>query len=177
MSVLIAIASITTFIIDGKLYYYGKNEWGIHDKLPFKIIPEYWGYDRGMLGFVLTQNDGTLIAPGNKYWDYPNISISEVIKYGFNKEKIVTLINDSLGKEYYVVCTKNNDIHSKQELKITVVAKTDFINNEQLKWINIKNVSTEITELARNYLEILSMLLIFILIYYLLKNRKKTATV
>ena len=119
-----------------------------------------------MLGFVLSQNDETLIAHGNKYWDYPNISVSEVIKYGFNKRKIVTLINDSLGKEYYVVCTKNNDIHSKQDLQITLVGKANFINNEQLKWIDIKNVFSERMELARNYFEILLMLLIFILIYY-----------
>ena len=171
---LIFIAFITAFFIDSRLYYYGKSKWSTYDKLPFKVTPQYWGTDRGMIGFVLSHYDETLIGKGNKYFDYPKITVSEVIKYGFNEGKIVALVNDSLGKEYYVVCTKNNEINSKQDLKITIVGTADFINNDQLKWIHIKNVTTDKIELARNFSGILLILLIFILIGYSLKKRKET---
>lgn len=174
MAALIAIALTAAFIIDSKLYYYGKNEWGIHDKLPFTITPQYWGYDYGNLGFVLLRDDEAFIAHGLKYWT-SDVQVNEIIKYGFNKEKLVTLVNDSVGKEYYIECLKNNDIQSKQDLKITVIAKDSFIDNELLKWVDIKSVSTERMEIARNYLEIFVIILLFITVYYMVKQRKGSA--
>lgn len=172
IAILIAITLIILFVIDAKLYYYGKNDWEVHDKLPFKIIPKYWGYDYGNLGFVLEENGEAAIAKGVRYWGYPNIHINEILKYGFNKEKILVLINDSLGKEYYVTFIKDLDLHSHHDSKVAMVPKDSLINKENLKWIDIKNVTTDPIELARNYFEILLLVLIFILTRYLLKQRK-----
>lgn len=174
---LIIVALAIAVVIDSKLFFYGKNEWGIHDKLPFKTMPQYWGYNRGNLGFVLVDEaEMTFIAKGSKYWS-SDIEINEIIKYGFNKEKLVALVSDSLGKQYYVVCKKNPDVYSKQHLTINVVPKDSFINNEPIKWIDIKNVSTERMELAKNCLKIFLIFLISITIYYLLKNRKDATVV
>lgn len=153
-------------LLDKQLYYFGKNNWGIHDKLLFEITPEYWGYDRGMLGFVLVQDGTPLIAAkGDAPWSAPDIGIKEIIKYGFNKEKLAVLVKDSLGKEYYVECEKQSDTRSKQALKIIVVPKQGFISKEQFKWIEINNNSAGKMEEVRNYLEILLLFLFLIGIY------------
>ena len=167
MAGLIVITAIVVFIIDSKLYYHGKNDFGLHKELPFKIVPQYWGYDMGMLDFVLVQSGETVVAKGMTYWDNPNIKVNEILKYGFNKEKLIALVNDSLSKEYYIVCQKQTDAHSKQELKITVVPKQNFISDEQFKWIEIKNASMGRMEEARNYLEILLILMFLIITYNL----------
>ena len=158
---LITITAYLIITLDKQLYYYGKNDWCIHDKLPFKIAPQYWGYDMGSLGFVLEKNNETLISKG-KISKLPDAEINEIIKYGFNKEKLVALVNDSGGKKFYVVCIKNPNIYSKQDFTIDVVPQESFINNDPLKWIDIENVSTKQMELVRNYLEIFLLFLIFI---------------
>jgi len=174
--ILILIPIVVYFIIaiDRQLYYYGKNDWEIYGTIPFKTVPNYLGYDRGNYGFVLESEGGVAglgIGKGAKYWT-SDVEINEIIKYGYNKEKLVALVNDSLGKEYYVIFIKSPDIQSKQDLKIDVLNKDAFIDNNTLKWINIKGVSTEKMEIARNYLELFFITLIFILIYYTIRRKK-----
>ncbi len=161
--------------IDKQLYYYGKSDLGLNKELPFKIVPQYWGYDRGNYGFVLESKDGLAgIGQGAKYWT-SDVEVNEIIGYGFNKEKLLALVNDSLGKEYYVVFEKKTDTHLKQALEITVLPKQEFASKEQFKWIKIKNNSFAKMEEVRNYLELFLIFLALIAIYILLKNRKNVA--
>ncbi|MBZ5857190.1 hypothetical protein [Flavihumibacter profundi] len=171
MVALIAIALVTAIAIDSKLYYYGKNAWNIHEKLPLKITPNYLGYGKGNSGFALMDEDEmTLIARGNKYWS-SGIEVNEIIKYGFNKQKLVALVNDSLGNFFYIECSKNN-AHSKQDIKIAVLEKSAFLNSEKIKWIDVKNAPTYAMEITRNYLLIFSIIIFLIVAYFILVRKK-----
>lgn len=170
--ILIVISITIAYNIDSQLYYQGKNDWEIHNKLPFKIKPKFWGYNYGNLGFVLLRDDETLIANGKKD-SKTGFQINEIIKYGFNKDKLVVLVNDSSGNECYIKCIKNKLSQSEQDFQIIIIHKDDSLSSEQFKWINIKNFSTEKMELARSYLEIFVILIFFILIY-IIKTKKKS---
>jgi len=170
--VLIVISVTIAFNIDSQLYYQGKNDWEIYNKLPFKITPKFWGFNYGNLGFVLLWDDETLIANGKKDLK-TGFQINEIIKYGFNKDKLVALVNDSSGKECYIECVKIKLSQPEEDFQVVFFSKENFLSTEQFKWINIKNFSTEKMELTRNYLEIFVILIFFILIY-IIKIKRNT---
>ena len=160
---------VVAVIIDGKLYYYGRNIWCIHDELPLKIIPQYWGYERGHLGFVLLDEyDMTVVASGSKYWS-SDIEIRQILKYGFNKDKLVVLVVDTFGRERYVLLMKNDNKISKQYLEITVFSNVNFLNDRNIKWVDVKK-PTKRLELVRNYLIVFSIILLFIIMYRIVRK-------
>lgn len=169
--VCILISLIGVIIIDSKLFYFGKNEFNSFLKLPFDVKPEYWGYNKGQLGFVLTEKEGnTLVAKGVKYWE-SSLEVSELIRYGFNNTKIVVVVTDSIGHEFYIDITRNKEGHSNQLFKIRIVPSNEYSVDFSLQWINIKGVSTTTLERLRGIL-LIFIFFIFISIFlgWWLKN-------
>lgn len=182
-SILIFILSIVPLLLyfivklDMDLYYYGKNNYNIHDKLPFNLVPQNLETYKESNGFIIVDARGEyeeiILGNGIVYWNYPNVKINEVLKYGFNKEKLVALVNDSFGKEYYIIFDKSNDKNSKQTSKLTIQKKDEYQYSELLKWTNVKGISTKGKELMRSDLEMVLILLIIILIYNWLSETPK----
>lgn len=166
---LIILAMILLFIVDQKLYFYGKNDLILYKLLPFNVIPQYWGYNNGNLGFVLEQKGETVIAKGMRYWEYPSLIVNEILEYTFDNQKLIALVNDSLGNEYFIICKKTVNT---PDFNISVIAKGNFAHPEQYKWIKIKDVSNQKIELFRNILEILVIVLIVITFSIFWKRRK-----
>jgi hypothetical protein len=166
---IMSVTIVSYFKLDMELYYYGKSNNCFYATLPLNIKPEYWEYDRGNLGFVLLEEDETLIAKGSKYWG-SDIVIMNVNKYGFNKEKLIALVTDTKNDKHYIVCSKNNNIYSKKTINVKVINANQKVNFNELKWIDINKNSIKKLEDIKNYILIFLLIIIFYSFYILKKN-------
>ncbi|HPZ60645.1 MAG TPA: hypothetical protein PLS14_01715 [Bacteroidales bacterium] len=132
------IASASLYIIaDSDLYYYGKNNLPIYNKLPFEMKPEYWGYRRGMLNFViLDKNDFVHIGRGVGYWEYPEITIDSVISYGYNDTLLIAIVKDSCKQKY---CLRQYDTLSEELIPLQYCNIEKLKHDYNLKWIENPN--------------------------------------
>lgn len=160
--------SIAFFFIDKQLFYYGRSTFDFYKPLPLKIKAQYWNYDLGNLGFVLVDDyDMTLIAKGDRYFG-SDIEVKEVLKYGYNDEKLIGQIVALDNKKYYVECLKS-DANTKRDITTKVWGETYNALDENYNWIIIKNayIDNEIT--LRNCLGLLIIIFIISAFCFLLK--------
>ena len=159
--------------LDYKLYYYGKSNFTFYPHLPLNIVPEFWGLQNGNLGFVLLDEGGlTLIANGSKYWS-SEVVVDKILKYGFNKNQLIAYIKGKDKNNYYIICLKNNDIYSNQNVKINVSKEIDQFDSANFKWISNDESYFRKMELARNYFVLFSIVIIGILSYMLFCSQFK----
>lgn len=161
----------TYFFLDRQLYFYGKNDLKIYQPLPIKVKPEFWGYDKGNLGFVfIDEFDFTVVANGNRYKS-SEVVVNEIIKYGFNEEKLIVLVNDSSGVEHVLKCESIDE----SKINVSVDATADY---GELTWIEIKGNDGYVRkiELVRNYTQIAFVILIFVAGYLVVRKRMKVSS-
>lgn len=159
------------FFLDRQLYFFGKNDLDIYHPLPVKVEPEFWGYDKGNLGFVfIDEFDFTVVANGNRYKS-SEVVVNEIIKYGFDEEKIIVFVNDSSGVEHVLKCQDIDD----SKIDVSVDSTTDY---GELSWIEIKGSDGYVRkmELVRNYSQIAFVILIFVAGYMMVKRRMRVSS-
>jgi hypothetical protein len=169
--ILIILILVTTyFILDRKLYYYGKSDLNMYDLLPMKIKPEFrTGLDEG---FTLFNEYGfSLVGKGDKYIN-SDITVNKVVRYGFDQNELIAFVEDENSNRYYIDCLKENDKQSKREIVITVYNTSNQLNLKKFSWIEIRNNEKLINslELFRNYVLFISILLSIILLYKVIRG-------
>lgn len=120
---------------DRQLYFYGKSDLEIYNPLPIGVKPEYWGYDLGSIGFVLIDDfDFVVAGKGTKYRN-SEVIVDDIIRYGFDKRKIVVKVIDSLGNEHIIRLQSPDE----SDIEATVDATVD---QSRLTWVEIKGKDT-----------------------------------
>lgn len=174
LGLIIVLLGVIYLIADKQLFYYGKNDLKIYKSLPLDIRPESRNDFEG--GFILRNREGFAIAGkgvsvgkiGDTAFQYD--IIDKVLKYGFNKENVVVLIKDTARRKYYVEYLRDNTTMSKAYIKVKDIStELDFSVN---KWVDIQNGShMKFMELCRNYSLFIAIILLFILLYSILKRK------
>ncbi len=175
IAVIIIITAIAYYQLDKQLFYYGRNNLHIYHLLPYNVEPDYQPPFEG--GFALRQEDGFSIAGKGVSYTVNNkkIWINEVLKYGFHKKNLIAFVTDSNRTEYYV---KFNQGHSSSsEINGTIMFDNKEANSNQYQWIKIVGNDGYILNLAlwRNCLMFIAISLFLVLIYVLVKHRRKTS--
>lgn len=126
-------------ISDAYLYYYGRSKYNLFQQtLPGNFEPLFW--DRYYPGFVLTEDGFYRISPSNEYYKGDDtIHIARVMGYGFDKEKILVYVEDSIGKNHYITCSRDNptkEIYPRYQCK--VLDDDEKIDRNAYKWIDLE---------------------------------------
>ena len=161
---LLFVLGLTYSYTDRQLYFYGKNDLNIHHPLPISVKPNYWGHDLGNLGFVLVDDlDFVVIGKGNKYKS-SEIIVDEIIKYGFDKKRIITTVVDSLGREHLLTLQSGD----KSDIEVFVDAKNDY---NELTWIEIKGKDKYVRQLEwiRSFIRIGLFILVIVVGFRLVR--------
>lgn len=135
---ILIIASASLYIIaDSDLYYYGKNNLPIYNRLPFEMKPEYWGHRLDNSGFnIMDKYDFVHIGKGDGYWEYPGIIIDSVISYGFNDTLLIAIVKDSCKEKY---CLRQYDTLSEELIPLQYCNIEKLKHDYNLKWIENPN--------------------------------------
>jgi len=148
-------------VTDSKLYFQGKSDIKNFNKLPLNIVPQYDDYDIRAICFILEDKSGmSIIGYGCRYWS-SDVEIRKVIKYGYNDEKLLALINDSLGDEYWVQCEENMESKS-EEPNVQVLPKGTKVDESGYTWVVIDDKDYNDLIILRNRMKILFYCLFFI---------------
>lgn len=168
---------ITYFILDEKLFYYGRSDFIIYNSLPMQIIPD--NTNDFEYSFTLKDKYGfTIAAKGNSYeFNDTILKIKSVVSYSFNDEILVACILDEFDSLYYIEFKENNSNQSNIEISAKALKKIgNYCNLRSIDTIKDKKFINRII-IARNIIKLIFIVLmiisLFILIYYLLKNIKK----
>lgn len=175
--ILLIALSCCYLYLDRELFYYGKSNFTFYNGLPMGIKPKLT-HDFEY-GFILNDEHGFVIVSENNsrhsYLSSPNktIQIDEVLKYGFDNERLIVLIKDINGHKYYVDCFKGPNYSKNNESFINILRDEEFIDEKNLKWIElVKNKKdVERKESFRNFIEFTSVIIIIII--YVKFRRKK----
>lgn len=177
---IVLILGTTYFVADGKLYYYGKSRYNIFKhSLPLGMKPDYWGADVCFpaVGFTIEDRGGiVMIGKGESYlFEGDTIKIDRIIKYGIGQHKLITFIEDTNSRNYYIECQKNTDPQSKRELEINVLNNSYKIGDDY-KWVNLAADESKISELAmiRVY-TVFSFIVLIVVIpgaIFIIRNKK-----
>lgn len=162
---LLLILGVTYFVIDRHLSYYGKSDFDVYNLLPLKVNPEYRNEFEG--GFTLWDAYGfSLVGKGVKFRN-SDIEVNEVVKYGFDDERLVVLVEGVGGSRYFVGFKKNEDAQSKQDLDVNIWDTGKSFSSDDYKWIQIQNNDKLIRtmELLRNYVMFVAIALFLFLIF------------
>lgn len=169
------------FIADKKLYYYGKNDLHIYHTLPLGIQPEFRNnFDGGFVlwdkyGFALSGNMASVGEIGDS--TYQNDITKNIIKYGYNQESLVALIEDTVGNYYYIEYIKNVKINPKNYVSIKVKKTDEHLDFKVNRWIDVKSVQNNKTVsniiLIRNFSFFCCVILILISILIFITHKVK----
>jgi len=98
--------------IDKQLFNYGQSDLKHKSNLPFGLIPDYWGYDQGMLWFVLLDStEVTYIAQKSEFKDSIfDIKIDSVISYSYDSKQLIAKVKDINGTYFYIIESINGTI-------------------------------------------------------------------
>lgn len=160
------------YYLDRQLFYYGKNDLPMHNSLPLKIKPEYRHVFEG--GIVLWDEHGFAhIGKGVRYFGNDFV-INEIIKYGFNDEKLVAQIKDKKNQTYYVETKKNENPQSKQEIEVKTWSESEQPSFDNYQWIQLKDNEEQIKKLERwhGYVSLMLFLLIALILYKAIRNNQ-----
>lgn len=98
--------------IDKQLFNYGRSSLKHESNLPFGLIPDYWGYDQGMLWFVLLDStEVTYIAQKSEFEDSIfYVKIDSVISYTYDSKQLIAKVKDINGTYFYIIESINGTI-------------------------------------------------------------------
>ncbi len=137
------IASASLYIIaDSDLYYYGKNNLPIYNRLPFEMKPEYWNTRQGRPGFkIMDKYDFSFIDKDIIFFKYPNIKIDSLISYGFNDTIFIALIkaHNINFNSSNLYCLKQYNIDSFNIIPYTDCNIGKIKHDYNIKWIENPN--------------------------------------
>lgn len=166
------IVSLTMyFIADKKLYYFGKNRFDIYESLPLEVKPIFQPSFEG--GFALEDKNGFFLVSNGIYqyrFSQTELSVKQVLGYGYKHEQLIVLIKDSSEKKYVIEFFKNPDISQNPYILAKVFYSNGVINSNEYKWIDVKNGNYADTEILRNRLGVICLVLLAILIYFAIKS-------
>lgn len=163
--ILLLLFGLVYFYTDRQLYFYGKSDLKVYHPLPINVTPEYWGYDIGNIGFVLVDDfDFVLVGNGKKY-NLSEVVVNEIIKYGFDEEKIFVVISDSVGNEHEL------KLQSEDESEIDVSVVETMNDYSKLTWVEIKGKDKYISQLEwiRSLIRIGFFILIMVVGYRIVR--------
>ena len=146
------------FYTDRQLYFYGKSDLDVYHPLPINVKPDYWGYDLGNTGFVLIDDFDFVVAGKGVKYRNSEVVVNEIIKYGFDREKVFALVSDSLDKEHWVRLQSAGG----SDIEASVDATVD---QRELAWIEIegKEVDVRMLEWIHSFVRIGLFILIVVI--------------
>ena len=165
--VITIISGIAYFILDGLLFYYGRNDFNFYRLLPLDIIPD----DKPDFenGFALKDKNGfTIAAKGNIYrFKDKEVHINLVQSYCYNAEKVVAKIIDKNNEDYYVEFVGNTDKQTNQDIIARIGDNGSTFGTGEYNCVIIKGNEIKIKrmEYPRNYLMIIFIVLFIVTIY------------
>jgi hypothetical protein len=165
---LLIVLVTTYYLLDRKLFYYGKSDFTSYNLLPLKIVPDYtaeWEY-----GFILRDEYGFSIAA--KVNSYPfngkMVYINKVIKYGFSKNQLVAVVSDSSRVIYCLMFAPTPKGRTEFD---GVLYSGNKINDFKLdRWIEIDDTYIGNLSFYRNWAMIFSLFLTAVVLYRLIKS-------
>lgn len=168
------ILGLTFMLLDGQLFYYGKNYIEFYNYLPFNIRP----IDRPKFegGFKLEDEYGfSLVSNGECQYGLSSekITVKEVIKYGYKTDELVALIEDINGRKYFIECIKNKDTLLMQEIIFNILDEDSFKDYRTYKWIEIEKDNTVLVLFRNLSISIFIFLFITLMFIYLTKHDSK----
>jgi len=147
IAISILLLTIVYFVTDKKLFYYGKNDLSIYHALPLGIQPEFrHDFDGGFVlwdkyGFALSGNMVSVGEIGDSIFQYH--IIKGIIKYGYDKNNLVTLIKDTAGNYCYIEYFENTEEKSKNYISMKVKGIDEKIDFKVNRWIDVKNIKND----------------------------------
>jgi hypothetical protein len=166
LAILIVCCLTAYFKLDEKLYYFGKSNFDIYQKLPLNIKPVF--KNDYPSEFRLEDDSGFSIASRGEHQYIGSdveINIKKIIAYTFTHQKLNILIEDFQGKKHFLECLKNTDHRSKQDIKTTILDPNIKVNLDSNKWIEIDDDYFRKIERTRNYLLLFSFLLLIFWVF------------
>jgi hypothetical protein len=178
--VIVLIIGTAYFVIDSKLYYYGKSKYNIfNNSLPLGMNPDYWGADVSfpIAGLTIRDKYGLVLIGKDSYYlfDGDTIKVSRIIKYGISENKLMAFIEDDNKLNYFIECQKNTSPPTKKELIINVLNRNIEFEDDY-KWIEFEDDKSKISRLVmiRAYTMLVAIVLIIVVpIIFLIRRRKK----
>jgi hypothetical protein len=170
----VPVLMITYFIVDHHLFFYGRSDFDLFSPLPLKIKPEYsFYYARD---FSLSDEFGFSIAGEGVGYELDKggvMNIRELLKYGFNDEKLVAIVEDKGVGGYCIEFSA--DGHNEMNVRV-------YPNNRPLKvnlykWIQIKGNERNIEkiQLLRNWLRFITLSLLIVVLFLIVsRSRNKS---
>lgn len=165
-------SGIAYFVLDGQLFYYGKNDFNFYRLLPLDIIPD----DRPDFenGFALKDKYGfTIAAKGNTYkFNDKEVHINEVQSYCYNTEKVVAKIIDKNNEEYYIEFVGNTDKKTNQDIIARIWVNGNTFDTSVFKCVNFNGNERKIKRMVypRNYLMFIFISLVIVTTYKAIKQ-------
>lgn len=161
------------FILDNKLYYYGRSNFHFYHSLPLNIRPVF-NYDFGG-GFHLEDKHGFWIISKGKHQYVGSelrFTIKEIIKYGYNENELIALVGDDYSNRYIIECMENCSNEVRQEMLIRVWSEKNFVGHTSYKFIDIDEPFFKKIRLARNYL-LMTCVVLFLVLFFLIFKAPK----
>lgn len=149
LSALIVICAIVAIMLDAELVYYGESSWGSYGLLPMNLHTKTYLNRDGEMVFAITDaRDGAVVDDGVVYFKYPDIMISEILKYGVAVDRLLVLLRAKNNKMYYFEFSEKEDPKYEEDMYINVRTK-DVIEFSKYKWIDIKEDEEYATSIKR----------------------------
>ncbi len=172
---LVLILSALYLYFDKILFYYGKNDFTYHNVLPMDMIPRFRYDFEG--GFSLDEKDGFgLIFHGECRYagSERKLDITDILKYGFNNDSLIALVEDRTNKKYYIVCTPTGSPYARRDKNVYVMNEERFVPDDHLVWIDMHQDTGRI-ELLRNLIPIpITLLLLTVVLRFVMKKKRLT---
>lgn len=165
------ILGVVYFILDSRLFYYGKSDFNIYNALPLNIKPDYRPDFEN--GFALYDEFGFTIAAKSNTYEFENkdVKIYNVLRYCFDNEKLIAFVEDVESLPYSVVFCHMG----VNEIEVEIKNDISDINLKDFKCIEIKDNEKHIKklELARNYIMFIFIILFLLIIIKMIILKKE----
>ncbi len=158
--------------LDKQQYYYGLSCIFCDNKLPYHLKPQIDRYYNFSLN---DEDDFELVANGFRY-EKSDTEIKDFLGYGYNKTSILVKYKDSLNVINYLTSYKTgyNSSKGNPEISFKVIKETDFKQLvENYTWFNLNKDKVDKIRFYRT-LVLLSVILILVLLWQLIRTRKVT---
>lgn len=162
---MLAVGVILYFYIDSQLFYYGKNFTELFKFNNLQLTPKYKPDFEG--GFCFLDSNGfEVVGKGFKYKGIDTMEVHSILRYGFNNERIVILIQSVKGGQYFL------EFNSNTMGSVNIIMGDKFYFRNNFKWIDIKNdiEKVKIVELIRNYIVLFFFFIVLIILFRIFRT-------
>lgn len=173
--VVILILGIVSIGLDKELSYYGRNVLDVYNSLPLKAKPVFrYEFDGG---FAIEDSYGFYLASQgrNRYvGNEGEVNIEEIIRYGFNDERLAVEVTDSIGRLFYIEFMEREEVQPEQSLKAKIWKGQDTaLELDSFEWVEIENNEDYIRVLSifRNYSILLISVLCLVFIFRIFRSK------